>query len=185
MTTSQRRLDPVTARHALHHLYAAAAITLMTTGVFLTLPDLRARLIGGYGRQILEIHLWAGWLYLAAPPVALGLAPRGLLAALSERLGRSDGRTWRRFHMASVLVGGFLLGTTGVILWWDPKLPGAVGDLVSNIHEIMSWFVIAELGVHLVASRRKTFERARGLLGLGGPRGTDPEQDLFEFADDD
>ena len=60
MTTFSRRRgpSPILVRHALHHVYAATAIVLMITGVFLTLPDLRARLIGGYGREILDLHLW-------------------------------------------------------------------------------------------------------------------------------
>ena len=71
MAMSLWRRDPVWVRHALHHVYAATAIPLMITGVFLTLPDLRARFIGGYGREILDLHLWAGWLFLAVPPIAL------------------------------------------------------------------------------------------------------------------
>jgi len=186
MTTPLRRrgTDPVLVRHVLHHVYAATAIVLMVTGVFLTLPDLRASMIGGYGREILDLHLWAGWLFLAAPPVALLLGRRDLLAALRERL--SEGHAWRRFHMASVLIAGFVLGLTGIALWLDLELSRTLADLVSNTHELLSWFVIAELGVHVVAARRKTFERARRLLGLS-PVGNDddPEQDLFEFADDE
>jgi len=176
--------NPVYVRHALHHVYAIAAIVLMATGVFLTLPDLRARWIGGYGRQILDWHLWAGWVYLAAPPIALLLGRRDLLLALRERL--SEGRAWRRFHMTSVLIAGFLLGLTGVALWLDIEMPRWLADLTSNTHEWLSWFVIAELGVHVIAAWRKTFERARWLLGLA-PVGTSesPEEDLFEFADDE
>lgn len=184
-TPSQRRESrPALVRHALHHVYAATAIVLMITGVFLTLPDLRARMIGGYGREILDLHLWAGWLLLAAPPLALLLGRRDLLAALRERL--TDGRAWRRFHMASVLIAGFVLAATGIALWLDLELSRALADLVSNTHELLSWFVIAELGAHVVVARRKTFERARRLLGLS-PVGNDedPEQDLFAFADDE
>ncbi|HET9063000.1 MAG TPA: cytochrome b/b6 domain-containing protein [Candidatus Binatia bacterium] len=186
MTTPSRRREsrPALVRHALHHVYAATAIVLMVTGVFLTLPDLRARLIGGYGREILDLHLWAGWLLLAAPPAALLLGHRDLLVALRERL--SDGRTWRRFHMASVLIAGFLLGLTGVVLWLDLELSRTLADLVSNVHEWLSWFVIAELCVHVVAAWRKTYERTRMLLGFAPVgKGEDAEQDLFEFADDD
>lgn len=180
----RRCTDPVYVRHALHHVYAIAATVLMVTGVFLTLPDLRARWIGGYGRQILEWHLWAGWVYLAAPPVALLLGRRDLLLALRERL--SGDRAWRRFHMTSVVLAGFLLSVTGVLLWLDVEMSRGLADLVSDTHEWLSWFVIAELGVHVIAAWRKTLERARWLLGFA-PVGTgeDPEKDLFEFADDE
>lgn len=180
----RRGLDPVFVRHALHHTYAITGIVLMITGIFLTLPDLRGRLLGGYGRQILDVHLWAGWVFLAVPPLALLLGRGALLSALRERL--SEGRAWRRFHMASVVVAGFLLGLTGIALWLDVEMPRTLADLTSNVHEWLSWFVIAELGVHIVVAWRKTYEGARTLLGLS-PVGTgeDPEEELFEFADDD
>ena len=184
MKTALRRCDPVVVRHALHHIYAATAIVLMITGVFLTLPDLRGRVIGGYGREILDLHLWVGWLFLATPPIAVVLGRSDLLAALRERL--SEGHAWRRFHMASVLIAGFVLGTTGIVLWLDLELSRTLADLVSNLHQWLSWFVIAELGVHVVAARRKTFERARMLLGLSPlGKGEDAEKELFDFADDD
>jgi membrane protease YdiL (CAAX protease family) len=186
MTTPPRplRVNPVWVRHALHHVYALTAIVLMITGVFLTLPDLRGRLLGGYGRETLEVHLWAGWVFLAAPPLALALGRGKLLDALRERL--SEGRAWRRFHMASVLIAGFLLGLTGIALWLDFELPPTLADLTSNVHEWLSWFVIAELCVHVVVAWRKTYERTRMLLGLSPVgAGEDAEAELFEFADDE
>ena len=186
MTTPPRRLrvDSVWVRHALHHTYAITAIVLMITGVFLTLPDVRGRLLGGYGRETLQVHLWAGWVFLAVPPLALLLARSGLVAALRERL--TEGRLWHRFHMASVLIAGFLLGLTGVVLWLDIELSRTLSDLTSNVHEWLSWFVIAELGVHVVVAWRKTYERTRMLLGLSPVgKGEDTEAELFQFADDE
>jgi len=175
--------SPVAVRRSLHHIYAVSAIALMATGIFLTLPDLRARLIGGYGRQILDIHLWAGWIFLAAPPLALAAAARPLLADLRERLADDEGLSWRRIHIASSLTAGFLLGLTGIVMWWDPKIPRTLGDLVSNTHEILSWVVIAELGGHVVMARRKIVERTRALLF--GDAAASPEQQLFDFVDED
>jgi len=43
--------------------------------------------------------------------------------------------------------------------------------------------VIAELGAHLVAARHKIVERTRDLLS--GASRLNPEQYLFDFADDD
>jgi len=181
---SRSRRTPVLVRHLLHHVYAATAIVLMVTGVFLTLPDLRGQVIGGYGRETLRVHLWAAWLFLAAPPVALLLGRGALIAAMRERL--TEGRLWRRFHMASVLIAGFLLGLTGIVLWIDLELPRLFADLVSNVHEWLSWFVIAELCVHVVLAFRKTLERTRMLLGLSPiASGDDAEAELFQFSDDE
>lgn len=173
----------VTVRHTLHHVYAFSAILLMLTGLLLTLPDLRARLIGGYGREILDVHLWAGWIFLAAPLLALALAWRLLLAHLRERWSARPGLWWRRIHLASVLGAGLGLGGSGVVLWWDPGLPRSAADMVADTHEILSWFVIFELGAHLIAARRKIVERTVDLL-LRRHAGR-AEEVLFEFADDD
>jgi cytochrome b subunit of formate dehydrogenase len=178
------RCNPALVRHALHHVYAIAAIVLMVTGVFLTLPDLRGQVIGGYGRETLQVHLWAGWVFLAAPPLALLLGRGPLVATMRERL--TEGRIWRRFHMASVLIAGFLLGLTGIVLWLDLELSRTLIDLASNVHEWLSWFVIAELCVHVVVAFPKTLERTRMLLGLTPiGAGKDPEAELFQFTDDE
>jgi cytochrome b subunit of formate dehydrogenase len=175
--------SPVAVRRSLHHFYAVSAIALMATGIFLTLPDLRANLIGGYGRQILDLHLWAGWVFLAAPPLALALAARPLLADLRERLADAEGRGWRRIHIVSSLAAGFLLGATGIVMWLDVPLQRDLGDLVTSTHEVLSWVVIVELGGHLLVARRKIVERARTLLGARA--GIAPEQELFDFVDED
>jgi cytochrome b561 len=178
------RHNSTLVRHALHHVYATSAIVLMGTGVFLTLPDLRGRLLGGYGRETLEVHLWAGWVFLIAPPLAIVLGRGALLTAMRERL--TEGSFWRRFHMASVLIAGFVLGITGIFLWLDVELSRTLADLCSNTHEWLSWFVIVELFVHVAAAWRKTVERARLLLGLSPVgKGENPEAELFEFADDE
>ena len=175
--------SPVTVRRALHHVYATAAIVLIATGVFLGFPDMRARLIGGYGREILDYHLWSGWIFLAAPLLALALAARPLLADLRERLAPNPDRRWRRLHVASALTTGSLLGISGLILWLDLEIPRPAADLVSNVHEIVSWVVLGELSAHLVMARRKIFEKTRSLLGLS--TAAEPEQELFDFSDDD
>ncbi len=160
-------MSPVGVRRALHHVYSVCAITLMATGLFLTLPDLRAWLIGGYGRQILDIHMWAGWIFLAAPPLALALGAKRLLRFAQLRLNAPGGLSWRKVHITSSLLAGFLLGLSGLLIWWDPReMPRWLSNLSSEVHLWLSWFVIAELAVHLIAARSAIVQRARVLLGL-------------------
>ena len=162
-------MSPVGIRQALHHVHSVSAIVLMATGIFLTLPDLRAWLIGGYGRQILDIHMWAGWIFIAAPPVALALGARKLVRFAQLRLGAAGGMSWRKIHIVSSLLAAFLLGVSGVVMWWDPiQMPRWLSDVAIDMHIWLSWFVIAELVLHLVAARRPIVQRTREWLGLAG-----------------
>ncbi|MBW2272083.1 MAG: cytochrome b/b6 domain-containing protein [Deltaproteobacteria bacterium] len=157
-------MSPVGIRQALHHLYTAALLLLFATGLLLAQPDLRGSLVGGYGREILDIHLWVGWVFLGLPLLALLLAARPLLRDLLRRLGPPDGITWRKVHIALTLAAGLVLAATGLVLWLDSGFPLAVSDVAVEVHEIVSYLVIAILGLHLVAARRKIAVRTREIV---------------------
>jgi cytochrome b subunit of formate dehydrogenase len=165
-------------RRALHHVYTVATLVLVATGLLLNDPDLRARLIGGYGRETLDVHLWAGWVFLGVPALALLVRGRPLLRDLVRRLGPPDGLTWRKFHTVLTLVAGVLLGVTGVVLWLDVRLPMLLADAILLTHEWCMWVVIAALAVHVVVAWRKTVSRTREIL-MGQP------EPLFSFETDD
>ncbi len=159
-------MTPARIRFALHLLYALAVLVKLASGLLLTEPDLRAKLLGGYGREIMSIHLWSGWVFLGAPLLALALAARPLLQDLRRRLGRPGGITWSKTHMVVTLSAGIILSLTGLLLWLDTGLPLAVIDLMLELHDVLIWLVIAALSAHLVAARRKILLRTRRLLGL-------------------
>ena len=46
----------VRIRWALHLVYALAVLVKVASGLLLTEPDLRAKLVGGYGREIMDIE---------------------------------------------------------------------------------------------------------------------------------
>ena len=77
-------------------LVLALPLLLLASGLLLTEPDLRAKLVGGYGREIMEIHLWSGWVFLGAPLLALALAPHPLLRVRWLNRSRSRRRQWQR-----------------------------------------------------------------------------------------
>jgi hypothetical protein len=172
-------MSPVGIRQAFHHLYTAALLFLVATGLLLGQADLRARLVGGYGRQILDLHLWVGWIFLALPLLVLLLAARPLLRDLLRRLGPPDGVTWRKVHIVVTLAAGIVLGGTGLMLWLDSGFPLAVTDVAVEIHEIASYLVIGILGLHLVAARRKIVARSREIV-LREPRFPFEYEEEFE-----
>ena len=118
----------VAIRRAFHHLYTLAALLLIATGLLLAEPDLRARLVGGYGREILDLHIWVGVGFIVIPVLALLAAARPLGRHLRRRLGPPDGVTWRKIHTVFTLVAGAALGLSGLLLWLDPGMPLALVD---------------------------------------------------------
>jgi cytochrome b subunit of formate dehydrogenase len=167
-------------RRGLHGAHAAAALVLLASGVLLGAPDLRARVLGGYGREVAAWHDAGACLLLAAPVVALGLVAPPLARDLRRRLGPPDGLTWRKLHVALSLAISALLSASGVVLWIGAAAPPSVYDRALQAHVAASWALGLTIPVHVVAVRRKLAARARGML-RGGPEGPpfepEPEPD--------
>lgn len=152
-------------RRGLHATHALTSLILLATGVLLWEPDLRARLVGGFGREILQAHMWAGWVFIAAPGLAGLLAARLLLGDLTRRLGPPDGLTWKKFHIVTSLVLGGVLSATGVLLWIDLDLSVAWLDRLADLHLAATWVLAATLPLHLFSARRKILARIRDPRG--------------------
>jgi cytochrome b subunit of formate dehydrogenase len=173
-------MNPRGARRLLHALHAWTTLALLATGFLIQWPDLRALVVGGYGRELATLHVWVGWVFTFAPPLALALSPRPLLADVARRFDPLEASRWRKAHVVITLVAGGLLGVTGVILWWPDDfgaLPLATLDRSLDLHIAASWIFAVSLPLHLWVARREIWERVRLLLGGEPPP-------LFEFADD-
>lgn len=160
-------MSPATVRHALHATHAVATLALLGTGLLLEFPELRARSVGGYGRRIVEIHLWAGAAYAALPLAALALPHRELFAELRGRLGPPALGSWRKGNMAALLLASILLALTGLILWRDGWFPLVVGDVSRSLHVALTIVVVVALPIHVLAVRKKLGVRARKGMDLG------------------
>jgi cytochrome b subunit of formate dehydrogenase len=154
-----------------------ATLVLLATGFLIQWPDLRAQVVGGYGRELAEVHVWMGWAFAAAPALALALASRPLLDDLGRRLGSQEPLSWRKAHVVITLVAGALLTLTGIALWVLGALPVALLDASLEVHIWATWVLAISLPVHLVVARRKIVERVRVALGGEPPP-------LFEFGDE-
>jgi hypothetical protein len=180
-------VTPGPVRRALHHVHAATALGLAATGWLVGSPELRARIVGGFGRELLDLHVALGLAFLAAPAAALLLAGRALVADARRRLGPPDPPwAWRKVHLASTLVLAALLGASGLVLWRDPGLPPAALDASLAVHEVSTWVLVLALPVHLVAARRRIAERwrARG-RAAPAPLHEDADGRPLWHADDD
>jgi cytochrome b subunit of formate dehydrogenase len=152
----------------MHATHAAASVLLIATGLLMQFPDLRARLIGGYGLQIARIHDWLGAAFIAAPLLALGLAARPLLRDLGRRLGPPDPIGWRKIHIVLSLFVTLLLSLSGALLWLG-GLPLAVEDATVEVHSALTWVLAASIPIHLFAARRKIAAATAALLRLRRP----------------
>jgi len=169
-------MTPAATRRLIHSVHGATTLALLATGCLIQWPDLRAQIVGGYGRELARFHLWFGWVF-AATPLLAGAAARALFADLRLRLGPPDPITWRKLHIVITGVASVSLTASGIILWQFEELPRLVQDVSLEVHIWATWVVAGSLPVHLVAARRKIAERVRGF------RGEEPR--LFEFGDDD
>ena len=162
--------DPGIVRRWLHHVQAVAVLALLASGWMIGDPDLRGRLVGGYGREILRVHLWVGWVLLAAPVLALTLAARPLLRDAARRLGPPDPFwAWRKVHLAATTALSAALCASGVLLWADVELPRGWLDATLAVHLSATWALAASIPLHLFMARGKIAARAGELLGRSPP----------------
>ena len=160
-------MTPGSVRRALHAAHALTSLLLIATGLLLGYPDLRSALVGGYGRQILDGHLWISWVFLGAPVVAGAVAGRPLLRDLARRLGPPDPPlVWRKIHIVASLAMTILLGASGGVLWLDLDLPLPALDAALDLHVAATWLLAASIPVHLVLAWRKIVARTGEILGL-------------------
>jgi cytochrome b subunit of formate dehydrogenase len=167
-------MSPLGVRRVLHTVHVVTSLVLLATGFLLEFPDLRARVVGGYGREIARVHNWVGLAFVVAPALVLAVAARPLVRDLRLRLSLSGGLTWPKLHILATLVFSALLVVSGFFLWVDWDLPLAVLDAMLEVHIVVTWLLVASILLHLLAARREIAARVGGLFGRDAsqaPRG--------------
>jgi cytochrome b subunit of formate dehydrogenase len=162
-------MTPAYVRRALHVAHALTSVALIATGLLIEWPELRARVVGGYGLQLSEWHRWSGVPFIVAPLLSLAVAWRPLVRDLRRRLGPPDPISWTKLHIVSSLVLTFLLSLSGVLLWIDPDVPVVFFDATLQVHIVTTWLLIGSLPIHLVVARRRSVEVVAVALGLREP----------------
>lgn len=166
-------MNLLSARWWLHFAHAVTMLVLLATGLLIEFPEARARVLGGYGRELLQIHDWTGVVFAIAPLLALFLAGRPLLADVRKRLVApriarwARPQVWRASHVAASLLLSVLLVATGFLLWLDLGLPIAALDAMLTIHITATWLLFGLLPIHIVAARHR-IAAALGRLVRGG-----------------
>ncbi len=152
----------------------------MASGLLISYPEMRGRLVGGYGSQILDVHLWFGWAYLAVVLLIPLLAPTALARDVRQRLGPPDpALSWKKIYLVCTLLAATLVTASGLLLWLELRASSAVQEAALQVHLGVTWYLLASIPMHLVLARRKIVARTREILGIDRP------DEFFEMFDEE
>ncbi len=154
-------MKPARIRRLVHDTNATVALALLLTGTLIGFPDLRAMLLGGYGHQLHDIHIWSGWTFVSVPLLGFVYKRKEIAAHLQRRLRPGRQNQLRRVHLAGTLACCTLFGITGLVMWWEAGVPLIVLDAMLEVHIWLAWLMGATLLTHLYSARRGILGRTR------------------------
>ena len=152
------RPAPVGSYRWLHGCYAVLILALVATALPIQFPDLRAKLIGGYGTTIATIHEWLGVTMAALPVVFLAVAP-----ARAWRTARARGRRRRwlgihAFNLWFTLVSGLVFVSSGFAIWFQEFLADPLVDISYSLHVAFSWVLYVLIPLHLASAASRALK---------------------------
>jgi len=139
----------------LHLAYSLVVLVLIATGLPIQFPDLRASLVGGYGRTLATVHEWAGVALLAVPVLAVVAAPGDALETIQIRSWRRDNLRLHAVNLWFTLVSGAVFVATGFIMWLQAGLPDGVVDAATEIHAALSYALYVMVPLHVITARER------------------------------
>ena len=145
----------------LHATYALVVFVLVATGLPIQFPDLRARLIGGYGRSIATVHEWAGAAMLVVPALVLVAAPRRALNTVAFLSYRTANLRLHAVNLWFTLIAGAGFVVSGFLLWAQASLPDSVLDASAGVHRGLSYVLYVMVPVHIIVGRKRTWEAVK------------------------
>ncbi len=154
-------MKPARIRRLVHDTNATAALVLLLSGILISYPDLRAMLLGGYGNQLSDIHIWAGWTFAVVPLLGFFYKRKEIAANLQRRLRSGRKNMLRRAHLAGSLLCGTIFAITGIVMWWETGVPLIVLDSMLEVHIWLAWLMGATLLAHIYSARRGIIGRTR------------------------
>lgn len=157
-------MKPAKIRRWIHDVYAGVAVALLITGGFLTFPDARAQLLKAYGYYIPDLHIWAGWLFIAIPIAGACYRGRENWDNLRRRMFHDRKIQWRQIHLSGTWVAGLTFAISGVVIWWEKGIPLFIVDAMFAIHLWLAWVFFFATLYHLIAARRAIIVRTKNFF---------------------
>ncbi len=179
--------EPPGARYRwVHALYAVIILVLIATAIPIQFPDLRAWLIGGYGRTIATVHEWAGVAMLALPVVVFAAKPHAALETISIRSYRREHLRFHAFNLWFTLVSGVVFIVTGFVMWFPTRLPHLLTDTSTDVHGWLSYVLYVMIPLHLMVASGRTWEVFRDWLTAraAGPYPHEIESNVHNKTED-
>ncbi len=135
------------AKPLLHTAHLATFALLLTTGLLLYAPSLRAALVGGYSLVIRRVHCWGGVAFVIVP--ALIVAVFGVRRAFAPPLERSSRAAWQAIHLGITTVISVAFSISGFILWAKALVSDPVFDGSLAVHDWFTYAAAALVTLHL------------------------------------
>jgi len=149
-----------------HAIYAVIVTVLIASAIPIQFPDLRASLIGGYGRSFATVHEWAGVAMLTLPVIVFGATPRRALETIWIRSYRRDHLRWHAINLWFTLVSGLLFIVSGFLMWFPGRLSDAVVDTAADVHSTFSYVLYIMVPLHLIIASKRTWQVLRDWAGV-------------------
>ncbi len=164
------------AFHRLHLYYSLVVLVVILSGLPIQFPDLRARLIGGYGSSIAAVHEWTGLVMGVLPVLAFAMAPAKALETIRVRSWRRDDFRLHAINLWFTLASGAVFFISGLLMWFPASMSDAVLDVSADLHRAFAYALYAAIPLHLLSSRVRIVASVSGwwarVSGRGGGRTT-------------
>jgi len=157
-------VEPWASYPWVHFFYGAVVLGLVATGVLIQFPDLRAKLIGGYGQLLAAWHEWLGVAMVAIPVAAFALGPSAAIETVQLRSWRRDKLGFHALNLWFTIVSGVVFIVTGFVLWFAGSFPDAAVDWSYDLHDWFSYALYVLLPLHVVTSFGRTVRNLRARL---------------------
>ena len=164
-------MKPAKIRGWLHILYAILAFILTVSGLLITFPDIRSKLIGGYGRYLSDIHVWVGWMIILLPIPVFLLTPKPMIDYSKRKLSLKSPFRWAKVNLSFTMISAIIFSVTGILIWVDNgsmgidvQIPFIVVDIAIKIHNYLTWILIAAVLLHLFFARRVIWAKTKRIF---------------------
>ncbi|MFQ5352002.1 MAG: cytochrome b/b6 domain-containing protein [Candidatus Binatia bacterium] len=156
--------------YRLHLWYSAVVLVLIFSGLPIQFPDLRAKLIGGYGSSIAAVHEWTGVAMTVLPVLAFAVAPSRAFETIRLRSWRRDDFGLHAVNLWFTLVSGAVFIISGLLMWFPASMSDAVLDVSAELHRAFAYVLYAAVPLHLISSRVRIVASVSGWWARVHPR---------------
>lgn len=126
-----------------HWGHTLVAIILLTTGIFLYSPELRALLFKGHFLTFSQMHRYSGIVYIP-------LTTAFVIYAFKNNTG-----SWKKFHVNTIALSSSVLSLTGFAMWFPEHISLKTLDFSALLHQVLTLILLLTVAIHIFVLARK------------------------------